>query len=141
MLFAREFELIEKMLGRLAAANMKLVDGCQVIYRHGIDRFAELFNSATDCRGQVAMRVVSCDFLLSRHHRLRDKMTSKISHAEKCVSGQMRERFGGEAGYAGRPDQLLKRYLAEFAVGKACLFQVEIALDSPSRFVGDLAVA
>src|SRR6202012_1216091 len=37
MLFGREFELIEKMFRRLAATDMELIDGREVVHRHGID--------------------------------------------------------------------------------------------------------
>ena len=41
----------------------------------------------------------------------------------------------------GRSSQSLNRQLAIFAVGKARLFQIEIAFDPPPDLVGDLAVA
>src|SRR5438132_12311411 len=39
------------------------------------------------------------------------------------------------------PAAFSQRYLAVFAVGEARLLEVEVALDPPPAFVGDLAVA
>jgi hypothetical protein len=62
-----EPELIEKVLGRLAPADMELIDRGKIIDGYCAGRLAKRREAISDCIGETAMRVVMRDIRLCRH--------------------------------------------------------------------------